>query len=424
MNITRNNYEPFVIDYLDGTLSPEMTADLLLFLELNPDIAADVDGLLNDPIPLDISSTFSLKDSLKKDEPSFSQSRADELMFLANEGLAGTTEIAELNVLLSDYPALQVHMDAMKRARWTPEPMVFANKESIKVPDAVDLSQDDYRLAALLEGDLSNSEKNSFEKEIASSQSLSLSWSAMQKTRLAAKEIVFEKKDSLYQKQAKVIALGRALYFSAAACAILFVAIFWKDSSTPAEIAGDYKHEIPVNQNSNQGDKPEKEIIETPSNLPTVSPTDLAKDDYNKNRVNNKIPSYPDPIAYPSIKEDYAQETSTKIGRIKLKNQDKLHTTKSAGEILSVDPSVASLPLPQNPAQVKTMPKETFPTILQFAEEKAKQKLLGYEPAEDGIAMALVEKGLRKISGNKDAIAEQKGKSFRFKLGKFEVARN
>ena len=45
--ITRENYESYYIDFLDGTLSPEAEAAFLLFLEENPDLQLEEDSLPN-----------------------------------------------------------------------------------------------------------------------------------------------------------------------------------------------------------------------------------------------------------------------------------------------------------------------------------------------------------------------------------------
>jgi len=36
--ITRKNYEAYLLDYVEGNLSPELIAELMLFLEQNPDL--------------------------------------------------------------------------------------------------------------------------------------------------------------------------------------------------------------------------------------------------------------------------------------------------------------------------------------------------------------------------------------------------
>ena len=45
MNVTRNNYESYFIDYLDGNLSPVKLRELNAFLLLNPDLAEQLEEL-------------------------------------------------------------------------------------------------------------------------------------------------------------------------------------------------------------------------------------------------------------------------------------------------------------------------------------------------------------------------------------------
>lgn len=67
MKINRNNYEVFLIDYLDGTLDAVLEAELLLFLEAHPDIREELEGLEN--VSLERQNIrFTEKSLLKKTE--------------------------------------------------------------------------------------------------------------------------------------------------------------------------------------------------------------------------------------------------------------------------------------------------------------------------------------------------------------------
>ncbi len=67
MKINRNNYETFLIDYLDGRLGAAMLEELQLFLDENPDIREEFEGLEN--ISLEIPPIlFPGKSLLKKTE--------------------------------------------------------------------------------------------------------------------------------------------------------------------------------------------------------------------------------------------------------------------------------------------------------------------------------------------------------------------
>jgi len=41
--IDKNNYEAFMLDYLEGTISPQDKTQLLLFLEQYPELKEDLD---------------------------------------------------------------------------------------------------------------------------------------------------------------------------------------------------------------------------------------------------------------------------------------------------------------------------------------------------------------------------------------------
>lgn len=66
MNINRDNYEKYFIDYLDGTLSPDLIHDLHTFLLLNEDLSALLEGMeviKLTPPPI----KYAFKENLKKD---------------------------------------------------------------------------------------------------------------------------------------------------------------------------------------------------------------------------------------------------------------------------------------------------------------------------------------------------------------------
>ncbi len=65
MKINRNNYETFLIDYLDGALDAAMLEELRLFLEANPDIREELDGLKNATLYAE-EVRFTEKEKLKK----------------------------------------------------------------------------------------------------------------------------------------------------------------------------------------------------------------------------------------------------------------------------------------------------------------------------------------------------------------------
>lgn len=66
MNINRNNYEIYFLDYWEKQLSPQEVADLLVFLENNPDLKTEFQDFDDVSLTPDTSIVFNSKEVLKK----------------------------------------------------------------------------------------------------------------------------------------------------------------------------------------------------------------------------------------------------------------------------------------------------------------------------------------------------------------------
>jgi len=58
MQINRNNYEAYFLDYRENNLSPEQVAELMIFLEQNPDLKASFEAYENIELATDKSIKF------------------------------------------------------------------------------------------------------------------------------------------------------------------------------------------------------------------------------------------------------------------------------------------------------------------------------------------------------------------------------
>ncbi len=133
MEINRNNYELYMIDYLDAKLSAVQQAELMLFLAENPDLQAEFDLLQNaiiddelHPIP------FELKQELKKQE-CIQVSQYDELLVAKLEGDLDHIELAKLHADMHVYPELQSSFEQFQKTKLrVDETIVFAQKSSLK----------------------------------------------------------------------------------------------------------------------------------------------------------------------------------------------------------------------------------------------------------------------------------------------------
>ena len=104
MDINRDNYEIFFVDYMDGKLSSGDENRLMAFLVQNPDIAEELEGIKKCVLePVDIQ--YSAKEGLKK---TFSQGMGiddfDYLCIANIEGELAPDEENLLNELLAEIP--------------------------------------------------------------------------------------------------------------------------------------------------------------------------------------------------------------------------------------------------------------------------------------------------------------------------------
>lgn len=238
--INFNNYEAWLLDYAEGNLSAEDTAELLLFLEQHPELQTDVDNLMEFTLPSDEVISVDFKHRLHKDEADFKE-RFESLCVAFYDKAISAAEKNELDSILKQNP------------HWTKEFHAFAHtfiqqesdveltaKSSLKKQFQAKGSFDDLAVKAL-EGLLSEREKSAFESSLDGNQSKQHQWKAFQMTVLQQEHIVFEDKSSLYQQTggARVFPLWSRWIAVAASLALLFGAysLFIKKGESDLGIA-------------------------------------------------------------------------------------------------------------------------------------------------------------------------------------------
>ena len=135
-HIDLNNYEIFVIDYLDGKLTPNMEEELMNFLNQYPDLKDEVEGLgLAILEPIEISADF--KQHLKK-TPIHQVGNIDELNYetrfiASHEHDLNESEKEQLTQFLALNPQLleeyKLHCELFLQPDYS---LVYHNKESLK----------------------------------------------------------------------------------------------------------------------------------------------------------------------------------------------------------------------------------------------------------------------------------------------------
>lgn len=133
MDINRDNYEIFFVDYMDGKLSSGDVNRLMAFLVQNPDLAEELEGLKKCVLePVDIQ--YSAKEGLKK---SISQGMGmDDFEYLCianSEGELAPDEKNLLNELLAESPQRMSDYSLFQKVKLEPYlHLVYKSKPSLK----------------------------------------------------------------------------------------------------------------------------------------------------------------------------------------------------------------------------------------------------------------------------------------------------
>ena len=124
MNITKHNCESFFLDYYEKNLSPVEVAEVLFFLEENPEMkeifeAYEAVFLEHEKI------NFPDKNSLKKKYSSeeldtvlsseITKANSEQFFVAAAEGILLETQNQKLNAFLSQHPELKKEFDLFQR---------------------------------------------------------------------------------------------------------------------------------------------------------------------------------------------------------------------------------------------------------------------------------------------------------------------
>ncbi|AMS25736.1 hypothetical protein AEM51_00635 [Bacteroidetes bacterium UKL13-3] len=132
MSINKNNYERFLLDYLDGKLDANEVSEVLLFLEQHPDIKAQFEGIaevqLNDSIANTVSFAY-----LKKPEFNDVKSQYADLLVAEFEGDLSIAEAALLAEGVILYPEIKRERKLFSQTQFVPDhTVIYPHKQSLK----------------------------------------------------------------------------------------------------------------------------------------------------------------------------------------------------------------------------------------------------------------------------------------------------
>ncbi|MBL7982150.1 MAG: hypothetical protein JNL52_10135 [Flavobacteriales bacterium] len=227
--IDHSNYEAWLLDRLEGNLSPAQEKELDAFLAANPGLDPGMDEL---PTlgQLDAKLTAADKNALKRTLPPTgmpSLENVDDFLVARLEGDLNAEQLHALRHFLLQHPDLLRSAHLYDLVKLVPETMAFVAKQHLErqlppvgKPDRHTL--DDF-LVAELEGDLTTEQRNALAAYVATHPEAGHARELMQRTRIAAEAVVYAEKGSL-KRGGRVIALGTwAVRFAAAASVALLL---------------------------------------------------------------------------------------------------------------------------------------------------------------------------------------------------------
>lgn len=131
--ISLQNYEEYLVRYLDGECSPQEIAAVALFLEKHPDLNAELNALKATVLPADEKIFFPRKELLKK---GITMANYEEYLFRKIEGDLAGGESGEVESFMEEHPELQREMNAFTSTRLVADlSVVFPDKNSLKKRD-------------------------------------------------------------------------------------------------------------------------------------------------------------------------------------------------------------------------------------------------------------------------------------------------
>jgi hypothetical protein len=131
MKPDRTNYEIWLVDYLDGILNDEQAGQLLSFLDDNPDIKEEFDGLSAISLPFSEVS-FGNKNSLKRSAADLSDSQIDLLFAASLENDLSAVQIAELEEAICGNKEREKSAQLFSVTKLSPPELSYPHKKKLK----------------------------------------------------------------------------------------------------------------------------------------------------------------------------------------------------------------------------------------------------------------------------------------------------
>lgn len=212
--IDHSNYEAWLLDRVEGNLTPDQERELDAFLLLHPHLAPEDDEL---PTVTALADALSNADkaALKRTIPPVglvSDASVEDHLIARLEGDLDAEQLEALRIYLAAHPQWQRAERAYALTKLVPEAIAYTAKRELErrlppqgMPTRFTIG--DF-LIARLEGDLDREQAVAVDRLVAADEAIQRKWVLIQATRTVAAPVVFTGKASLKKKEGRVIAFG------------------------------------------------------------------------------------------------------------------------------------------------------------------------------------------------------------------------
>jgi len=251
LKLDRNTYEAWLLDRIEGTLTPAQERELQAFLAANPDLNTDSSGL--SALEWGGAEAYDGKDALKKRLPPIGlpdATRLNEFLIARMEGDLDAVQTRALDKFLYEHPRFEQDAKRISVSKADARPVPFEDKPSIErwfpprgMPDRHRLT--DFLIAAQ-EGDLSPEQQRALAEHLAAHPEARRDERLVTATKVQAERIVFTGKEGLKKREGRVIVLWQR-YAVAASIALLLGFAWWvvrTESGDEPTVARVEKHKI------------------------------------------------------------------------------------------------------------------------------------------------------------------------------------
>lgn len=271
MKIDRHNCEAFFLDYYENNLTPVEVAELLCFLEENPDLKEIFEGfesLSLSPEKIGYPGKEALKKKLTEDEidrtlnEPITAVNAELFLIASAEGTLNPEQEFRLKNYLSEHPEWESSRRQISLSHLPAENIAWENKDQLRRILVTEENSEELMIR-FVENDLAPFEKRALLAYAGQNAKARKELDLYKQAVLPSEQIIFTDKESLKKRQRKPILVTlfseRRTYYAAAAAILLLAGLFFFFRDTTEQEKFVAQKDTPVSAGKNVVISDEKE---------------------------------------------------------------------------------------------------------------------------------------------------------------------